>query len=97
MIVSDIIKNEIEEVLEHRPNKEEFKSACDYVYANIGEKDKLVDISLTLRVWRGDCCKQCESCGEYFLADQIEERWVGMCFHNVCSVECYQFLKDDYS
>lgn len=97
MILSDIIKNEIEEVLEHRPNKEELKSACDYIYENISDKDKLVDISLTLRDWRADCCKECETCGGHFLTDQIEERWIGMGFHNVCSVECYQYLKDDYS
>lgn len=96
MILSDIIKNEIEALLEHRPNKEELKSACDYIYENISDKDMLVDISLTLHDWRGDCCKQCEVCGGYFLTDQIEERWAGMGFHNVCSVECYQFLKDDY-
>ncbi|MEE1030288.1 MAG: hypothetical protein UIC65_04675 [Alphaproteobacteria bacterium] len=93
--VKNILVNDIKDLLGHKPSKEEFNSALDYLNKYLDATTLLIDVEVTLRDWRDDCCKQCESCGEYFLIEDLEERWIGNGWRYVCSVDCYTELKND--
>ena len=94
--VKNILVNDIKDLLGHKPSKVEFKSALEYLDKYIEDTTMLVDVELILRDWRNDCCKRCESCGEYFLSELMEERWIGTGWQYVCSDECAVELQNDY-
>ena len=96
MTIKTILTNEIKDLLGHEPSNAEFKSALDYLNACVDDTTTLVEVELILRDWRGDCCKQCAGCGEYFLTETLEEIWAGLGPHNVCSVECGNELRSYY-
>ena len=96
MAIKTILTNDIKDLLGHEPSKAEFKSALDYLNTYVDDKTMLVDVELILRDWRNDCCKRCESCGEYFLSELMEERWIGTGWQYVCSDECAVELQNDY-
>lgn len=94
--VKNILVNDVKDLLGHKPSKAEFKSALEYLDKCIEDTTMLVDVELILRDWRNDCCKRCESCGEYFLSELMEERWIGNGYQHVCSIECAVELQKDY-
>lgn len=94
--VKNILVNDIKDLLGHKPSKVEFKSALEYLDKYIEDTTMLVDVEVILRDWRNDCCKRCESCGEYFLSELMEERWIGNGYQYVCSHECAVELQKDY-
>lgn len=94
--VKNILVNDIKDLLGHKPSRKEFKSALEYLDKYIEDTTMLVDVELILRDWRSDCCKRCESCGEYFLSELMEERWIGTGWQYVCSDECAVELQNDY-
>jgi hypothetical protein len=94
--VKNILVNDVKDLLGHKPSKKEFKSALEYLDKYIEDTTMLVDVELILRDWRNDCCKRCESCGEYFLSELMEERWIGIGYQHVCSDECAVELQNDY-
>lgn len=94
--VKNILVNDIKDLLGHKPSRKEFKSALEYLDKYIEDTTMLVDVELILRDWRNDCCKRCESCGEYFLSELMEERWIGNGYQFVCSTECAVELQKDY-
>ena len=94
--VKNILVNDVKDLLGHKPSKVEFKSALEYLDKYIEDTTMLVDVELILRDWRNDCCKRCESCGEYFLSELMEEKWIGTGWQYVCSDECAVELQNDY-
>lgn len=94
--VKNILVNDIKDLLGHKPSKVEIKSALEYLDKYIEDTTMLVDVELILRDWRSDCCKRCESCGEYFLSELMEEKWIGTGWQYVCSNECAVELQKDY-
>lgn len=95
-MIKTILKNDIKDLLRHEPSKTEFKSALDYLNTHVDDKTMLIDVELILRDWRDDSCKRCEGCGEYFLSELTEERWIGNGYQHVCSTECAVELQKDY-
>lgn len=95
-MIKTILKNAIKDLLGHEPSKKEFKSALEYLDKYIDDTTLLVDVEILLREWRDDCCKQCAGCGEYFLTELTEERWIGNGWQHVCSTECAVELQNDY-
>lgn len=94
--VKNILVNDIKDLLGHKPSKAEFKSALEYLDKYIEDTTLLVDVEVLLREWRDDCCNRCESCGEYFLSELMEEKFIGMGWQYVCSDECAVELQNDY-
>jgi hypothetical protein len=94
--VKNILVNDVKDLLGHKPSKVEFKSALEYLDKYIEDTTMLVDVEVLLRDWRSDCCKRCESCGEYFLSELMEEKWIGTGWQHVCSDECAVELQNDY-
>lgn len=94
--VKNILVNDIKDLLGHKPSRKEFKSALEYLDKYIEDTTMLVDVEVILRDWRNDCCKRCESCGEYFLSELMEEKWIGTGWQYVCSDECAVELQNDY-
>ena len=94
--VKNILVNDVKDLLGHKPSKAEFKSALDYLDKYIDDNTMLVDVEMILRDWRSDCCKRCECCGEYFLTELMEERWIGNGYQFVCSDECAVELQNEY-
>lgn len=94
--VKNILVNDIKDLLGHKPSRKEFKSALEYLDKYIEDTTMLVDVEVILRDWRNDCCKRCESCGEYFLSELMEEKWIGTGWQYVCSDECAVELQKDY-
>lgn len=94
--VKNILVNDVKDLLGHKPSKVEFKSALEYLDKYIEDTTMLVDVEVILRDWRNDCCKRCESCGEYFLSELMEEKWIGTGWQYVCSDECAVELQNDY-
>lgn len=95
-IIKTILTNDIKDILGHNPSKTEFESAYNYIKNNIDDTTALVDIELLLRDWKSDCLTRCESCGEYFLSELMEEKWIGTGWQYVCSDECAVELQKDY-
>lgn len=94
--VKNILVNDIKDLLGHKPSRKEFKSALEYLDKYIEDTTMLVDVEVLLRDWRNDCCKRCESCGEYFLSELMEEKWIGTGWQYVCSDECAVELQNEY-
>lgn len=94
--VKNILVNDVKDLLGHKPSRKEFKSALEYLDKYIEDTTMLVDVEVLLRDWRSDCCKRCESCGEYFLSELMEEKWIGTGWQYVCSDECAVELQKDY-
>lgn len=86
--VKNILVNDVKDLLGHKPSRKEFKSALEYLDKYIEDTTMLVDIEVLLRDWRNDCCKKCEGCGEYFLSELMEERWIGNGYQYVCGIDC---------
>lgn len=92
--VKNILVNEISDLLGHKPSETEYKSALLYLEENIDDTTDLAGIGMILRDWRDDKCKECEQCGEYFLIEIMEEKWIGGGFRWVCGVDCAVELKN---
>lgn len=95
-MIKTILTNDIKDILGHNPSKTEFASAYNYIKDNIDGTTTLVDIELLLRDWKSDCLTRCESCGNYFLTELMEERFIGTGFHMVCSCECAEELCNEW-
>lgn len=83
-----ILENEIKSLIGHTPTDAEYKSAAQYLRDNLSDKSDLSNVGLTLYDWRGDKLQQCDECGDYFLRDLLEERFVGLSLKKFCSVDC---------
>lgn len=95
-IIKNILENELKDILRHEPSKAEFKSALDYINHYVDDKFTLLDLEMTLKDWASDCLTRCEACGELYLTELLEERFVGGRLFKVCCVDCLLEIKNDY-
>lgn len=93
MMVKQILKNEIKDIIGHEPSDAEYKSALKYISDSVRPNDQLTDIALLLGDWRHDELLKCDACGDYFLPEVLEDRAVtdyrGYREIRVCSDACY--------
>lgn len=95
-IIKNILENELKDILGHEPSKAEFKSAMDYIEYYAYDKTTLLDVEMILKDWESDCLTRCEACGELYLTELLEERFVGGRMFRVCGVDCLLEIKNDY-
>lgn len=79
-----ILENSIKDKIGHKPSKDEFTSAIEYLKSSIEGKTDLTSVETLLLDWRHDCCIKCENCEDYFLADDM----IDGCYGWFCSEEC---------
>lgn len=87
-MIKKVLSNELKTLLGHEPSKEEFISAYKYVSETLVDTDTLADVQGLLSAWRHECCRECDHCGEYFLADSVDECWFNHEVYTFCSIDC---------
>lgn len=71
-MLKQIIVNELTSLLGHKPSAAELKSAMEYFTDRFDEKMCIVNANVIFNDWVHDRCCKCESCGEYFLIDEMD-------------------------
>lgn len=77
-MLKKILMNDITDSLGRRPTTDEFKIFVDYINDYLidqeqsGKKVFLVDVEFAIKECRDAEFKQCEECGEYYLANSDE-------------------------
>lgn len=90
-LIKSILENEIKDVLGHKPTTAEYKACLEYVMDATNTQKRpimLVDIELAVRDWRSDYCVKCQSCGDYFLPEEME-------YDRFCSEQCKAQYEED--
>lgn len=84
MTITDIIRNEIQSIIGHQPDKAELDVFMEHLHDFISDKYEerkknpmarlfLCDIEMNLRETARDYFRSCQDCGECFLPDEMND------------------------
>lgn len=86
-ILNSALQREITTEIGHQPDKDEMRVCVDYIknYAQTSEQVDLTGVCIAIMQARKECFKQCEDCGDYYLAKDMNTEY-GYCL--TCKPHC---------